>query len=89
MITFEQALTEREFHKEGGCHRHIGPRGGVTQTSEVWRRNGQTKTWKTRPGEFRLPIKFGLRSYDAVTEAHVHLLHLPSECPLNDPEWVG
>lgn len=88
-ITFDQAVTEREFHKEGGCHRSIGPRGGEKVTMEVWRRNGATKTWKTRPGEFRLPIKFGLRSYDAVTERDSHLLHLPSECPLNDPEWEG
>ena len=27
------------------------------------RRNGKTKTWKTRPGEFRIPVKAGLRSY--------------------------
>lgn len=26
------------------------------------RRNGQTKTWKTRPGEFQIPVKAGLRS---------------------------
>ena len=25
------------------------------------RRNGATKTWKTRPGEFRIPVKAGLR----------------------------
>lgn len=89
MITFDQALTEREFHKEGGCHRSIGPRGGVTETREVWRRNGATKTWKTRPGEFRLPIKWGLKCYDAVTERDAHLLHLPADCPLNDSEWEG
>lgn len=23
------------------------------------RRNGQTKTWKTRPGEFQIPVKTG------------------------------
>lgn len=89
MITFEQALTESEFHKEGSCHRTVGPRGGVSETVERWRRNGATKTWKTRPGEFRLPIKFGLRSYAAVTERDAHLLHLAADCPLNDPEWKG
>ena len=25
------------------------------------RRNGATKTWKTRPGAFRVPVKHGLR----------------------------
>jgi hypothetical protein len=26
------------------------------------RRNGATKTWKTRPNEFRIPVKAGLKS---------------------------
>jgi hypothetical protein len=26
------------------------------------RRNGQTKTWKTRPGEFQIPVKAGFRA---------------------------
>lgn len=25
------------------------------------RRNGKTKTWKTRPDEFKIPVKYGLR----------------------------
>lgn len=34
------------------------------QSGKCWqlRRNGQTKTWKTRPGEYRIPVKAGLRS---------------------------
>lgn len=31
------------------------------------RRNGRTQTWKTRPGEFRIPIKAGLKSYGEIT----------------------
>jgi hypothetical protein len=31
------------------------------------RRNGRTKMWKTRPGEFRIPIKFGFRGTGALT----------------------
>ena len=27
------------------------------------RRNGATKTWKTRPTEFRIPCKYGLYEY--------------------------
>jgi hypothetical protein len=30
------------------------------------RRNGQTKIWKTRPGEFRIPVKAGLRAYGSI-----------------------
>lgn len=33
------------------------------------RRNGKTKTWKTRPGEFRIPIKVGFRTHGYITHA--------------------
>lgn len=32
------------------------------------RRNGKTKTWKTRPKEFRIPVKAGIWTYGALTE---------------------
>jgi len=89
MITKQQALTARAFHAEGACHRSVGPRGGVTETSEVWRRNGATKTWLTRPNEFRLPIKYGLRDYSAISELEVNRMHVPEDCLLNDPNWEG
>lgn len=31
------------------------------------RRNGRTQTWKTRPGEFRIPVVAGLRAYGEIT----------------------
>ncbi len=31
------------------------------------RRNGQTKLWKTRPGEYRIPVKAGLTSCGYIT----------------------
>ena len=27
------------------------------------RRNGRTTTWKTRPGQFRIPVKYGFYEY--------------------------
>ena len=33
------------------------------------RRNGATKTWKTRPTEFRIPIKHGMYDYGYITQA--------------------
>lgn len=30
------------------------------------RRNGKTRTWKTRPDDFHIPVKFGLRGYGIV-----------------------
>lgn len=32
------------------------------------RRNGATKTWKTRPGDFRIPFKHGLYDYGYITQ---------------------
>jgi hypothetical protein len=27
------------------------------------RRNGKTQTWKTRPNDFKIPVKYGLYQY--------------------------
>lgn len=42
----------------------------------VVRRNGATKLWKTRPGEFRIPIKAGLRTTGAVEHDNLHLFEI-------------
>ena len=55
MITKEQAMTENHFIDHWGDH---------------WRRNGATKTWKTRPDEFRVPIKYGFRQCYAITHVN-------------------
>lgn len=61
MITIEQATTHRgDFH-----HRTIRNADG---TPARCRRNGQCKTWKTRPGEFSLPVKHGLRQCFYITQ---------------------
>lgn len=36
-----------------------------------WRKNGATKFWKTRPNEFRVPVKFGLYQYDYITQDNI------------------
>lgn len=38
--------------------------------------NGKCKTWKTRPDDFRLPVKHGLRTYFYIT-------------PYNAPDWIA
>lgn len=82
MLTLEQALSASEFHY-GTCTRTIGPRGGVTVKSEVWRRNGQTKTWKRQPGRFLIPVKRGLRSYSSIDNYDAVHMHTAADCPLN------
>lgn len=54
----------------------------MTVTQEVWRRNGKTQTWKTRPNEFRVPVKHGLYDYSQITTFYAHHWHAASECPL-------
>jgi hypothetical protein len=35
------------------------------------RRNGQTKLWKTRPNDFRIPVKAGLKLCGELTPARL------------------
>ncbi len=54
MITYEDALTTREF-----WHMFATNADG---TPVRCRRNGATKTWKREPGKFRIPVKYGLKN---------------------------
>jgi hypothetical protein len=72
----------------GECRKIVGPRGGVTIVQERWRRNGATKTWKTRPGHFRIPITYGYsrgQLYGYLTHENAHEFHRASDCPLITP----
>lgn len=46
------------------------------------RRNGATKLWKTRPSEFRIPVKAGLRSYGYIDHVCPIGLGNPQDKPL-------
>lgn len=80
MLTKDQALTENEFHAD--CTLTIGPRGGKTYKGFVYRRNGQTQTWKTRPNEFRIPVKRGMYDYGQITQDDASYFTTRSECPV-------
>lgn len=83
MITYDQAIGLRhgaEIHKNG-CTRHIGPRGGVREDRIVYRVSGAVKTWKTRAGEFQVPIKYGFYGPSGyLTHANASDFHLPDDC---------
>ena len=66
MITKRQAITEDEFHENGTCRR--------------CRRNGETQTWKTRPAEWRIPVRFGLRA-GSIWHRDARRFHPASACP--------
>jgi len=43
----------------------------VAMASGRWwrlRRNGKTRTWKTRPDEWAIPVKYGLKGYTTITQ---------------------
>lgn len=95
MVTKEQAVEmytneqtgvvsgykHNEFHAEG-CKRVLGPRGGVKEIITRVRRSGKTKIWKTRPLEFRVPVKWGLYESGYINHDCAHNWHVASECPL-------
>ena len=48
-------------------------------TPQRWRVNGKPKTWKTRLGEVRVPVKHGLYQYGYVTQDELDLVCLTEE----------
>ena len=60
MLTKDQAMTASYFE-----HVTLKNKDGTALRA---RRNGQTQTWKTRPDEFRIPAKHGLKDYFNITE---------------------
>ena len=94
MITKTEAMTARVFHY-GECRAKVGPRGGVTISREEWRRNGQTQTWKTRPEEFRVPVKYGYSGTGQIRETDADSFHTEENCVLlitgnidKAPNWL-
>ena len=88
MITKAQALAIRYnqvFHF-GDCTRFVGPRGGVKDSIVQVRASGGCKTWKTRPEEFRLPVKYGLYESGAVTQENAQDFHLVEDCPIENEQ---
>jgi len=69
MVTKEQAMTADFFHL-GNCTQTVGKRGAVKKVISNWRRNGATKTWVTRPKDFRVPVKYGNYQHGYVTAQH-------------------
>lgn len=84
MLTKEQALMADEFHfvGNGGCSKHVGLRNGVKVHMVRVRRNGATKTWKTKPNEWRLPVKYGMYDAYSITQRDAENYHTAADCPL-------
>lgn len=86
VVTKFIALTHREFHYSARCVlRAEALSAGVKErnlpTIERWRLNGACQVWKTRPKEFRLPVKYGMRDYSAITHLNGDEFHAAADCP--------
>jgi len=60
MISYETSIIANRF-----THNTVRNADGTPMRA---RRNGKTKTWKTRPGQFSIPIKHGLYDYGYITQ---------------------
>lgn len=64
MITKEQAMNANSF-----ICLDVNNADG---TPARLRRNGKTKTWKTRPNDFMVPVKYGLYGHTYITHENAH-----------------
>ncbi len=60
LVNHSNAITARNFE-------HIAMKNKDGSPLRA-RRNGKTQTWKTRPNDFRIPIKHGLYDYGNITQ---------------------
>jgi hypothetical protein len=74
MITKEQAMNLKYFQEIKVTF--INPPLNTHSKHRQWRSNGKCKTWKTRPDEFKLPIKHGLYAYGYLTHENAHLFEV-------------
>jgi hypothetical protein len=81
-LTMQEALEADYFHYGPVCAQIIGPRSGITYRVERYHRNGRTQTWRTRPTEYRVPVKYGLRGYGQITHHDADRFHPASRCPI-------
>jgi hypothetical protein len=77
-ITLEQA----KALTSGTILYHINHRNS-DGSPERWRVNGKVKTWKREPNRVQVPIKYGLRTCDYLTETSLHYLCLTAETALH------
>jgi len=64
LVNRENAMTANHFE-------HVAMKNKDGSPLRV-RRNGKTKTWKRKPNEFSIPIKYGLYEYSYITHDNCH-----------------
>lgn len=70
MITKSDAVRLGDyFNRTTLYHREVKNADGSAARCRV---NGKCKTWKTRPDDFSLPVKYGLRDCFYITPENAH-----------------
>lgn len=90
MITKEQALGlgYGDYIHYNGCKVEIGTRGGKKFKVEKYRVASQIKTWATRPNDWMLTVKWGMKpqtyAVGTVGGYNAQDFHLASECEIEE-----
>ena len=71
-------MDEAKQLKHGDILHHVSQRN-ADGSPQKWRVNGAVKTWKRDPTRVRVPLKYGLRSCDYLTEHDLDCLELTPE----------
>jgi hypothetical protein len=64
VVNRDNAMTANDFE-----HTTLKNRDGSPLRT---RRNGKTQTWKRKPNDFRIPVKYGLYEYYNITQDNCH-----------------
>ena len=72
MITKQQAVAAQ--YRQEFWHRTVKNADGTPARCRV---NGACKVWKTRPDEFRLPVKHGMYDCSYITESNAAEWRIP------------
>lgn len=71
-------LQEAKELKYGDVLYHVRNRNS-DKSPQRWKVNGKPKVWKTRPWAVEVPMKYGLRTFDKLTERDLTLVCLTEE----------
>jgi hypothetical protein len=64
-VNRENSMTANNFE-------HVSIKNADKKTPARCRRTGKTQTWKTRPNEFKIPVKHGMYDCFYITHLNMH-----------------
>lgn len=70
-----------QFDAINATELHVNGLFNADGTCMRYRRAGRTQLWKTRPDDYRMPVKHGLRDHAQITPAYAAHVHTPENCP--------